>query len=76
MLTYQTYVLACGIVMAGAALGTAAAAQSRPSDGSLDGVDALGVRVNYLVGNIADSPIPIPGSRWQPTAGITLAYSF
>lgn len=45
MLTYKTYFFGCGIVMAGAVLGTAAAAQDRPSDGSLHGVVALGVGV-------------------------------
>ncbi|RAK52677.1 MipA/OmpV family protein [Phenylobacterium deserti] len=30
----------------------------------------------YLVGDAADSPIVDAGSRWQPTAGVALAYRF
>lgn len=30
----------------------------------------------YLVGDIADSPITDEGSRWQPSAGLTLSYRF
>jgi MipA family protein len=31
---------------------------------------------NYLLGDIADSPLTIQGSRWQPTTAIALAYRF
>lgn len=31
---------------------------------------------NYLVGDIADSPVTEQGSRWQPAAGIALSYRF
>ncbi|MGF7149214.1 outer membrane scaffolding protein for murein synthesis (MipA/OmpV family) [Sphingomonas zeicaulis] len=30
----------------------------------------------YLVGDLADSPITDEGSRWQPTAGLSLSYRF
>jgi MipA family protein len=31
---------------------------------------------NYLVADIADSPVTDEGRRWQPTAGIAVAYRF
>ena len=31
---------------------------------------------NYLVGDIADSPVTREGSRWQPSAGLALSYRF
>lgn len=34
------------------------------------------VGANYMVGDFADSPIVDEGSKWQPTAGLTLAYRF
>lgn len=34
------------------------------------------VGANYLLGDVADSPVVDVGSRWQPTAGASLAYRF
>lgn len=34
------------------------------------------VGANYLVGEIADSPVTDEGRRWQPAAGIAVAYRF
>ncbi len=34
------------------------------------------VGANYLVGDVSDSPVVDLGERWQPTAGLTLAYRF
>lgn len=31
---------------------------------------------SYLIGDLADSPITEDGSRWQPAAGLALAYRF
>ena len=31
---------------------------------------------SYLIGDLADSPVTDEGSRWQPAAGIALAYRF
>lgn len=35
-----------------------------------------GIGANYLVGDIADSPVTDEGRRWQPTGAIALAYRF
>lgn len=35
-----------------------------------------GIGANYLVGDIADSPITDEGRRWQPSGAIALAYRF
>lgn len=35
-----------------------------------------GVAANYLVGDIADSPLTEEGRRWQPAGAITVAYRF
>lgn len=34
------------------------------------------VGANYLVGDIANSPVTDEGRRWQPTAGVAVAYLF
>lgn len=31
---------------------------------------------SYLIGDLADSPVTVEGSRWQPTGGLALAYRF
>ncbi|KGD98514.1 MULTISPECIES: MipA/OmpV family protein [Rhizobium/Agrobacterium group] len=34
------------------------------------------VGANYLVGDIADSPVTEEGRRWQPSGGLSIAYRF